>query len=345
MAQRRNSSGRGDELSDLEDVKALAAKARQETGGPVLKPNASELSGLRPRRDSVVGMRLTPPPRATSSELPNWFWGVLGCLSVLLVGFAALFVLGRAGTLGPLLGETASLVAPAPAPPAPVAPVPAPSPEPVVKVPERAAPAEHVAERPAHEGHVAAIERAAPAERAAPREPAAAPAPENAAPAEAASVEKRPAPSAVSPKARAAKTSDPAAAADQDDSAGGETPEAKAPAAAPVPRAARAAAPAPKAGAADDSDDQDSLPGQDDVERALDALSSKVRGCFVKYQIKGTARVRLVAMPAGKADSVNVTGDFEDTPTGLCVEAVINDAKLPTFKGPPLKLSQSYQLR
>jgi hypothetical protein len=345
MAQRRNSSGRGDELSDLDDVKALAAKARQETGGPVLKPNASELSGLRPRRDSVVGMRLTPPPRATSSELPNWFWGVLGCLSVLLVGFAALFLLGRAGTLGPLLGEAAALVAPAA--PAPVAPAPAPSPEPVAKEPERVAPAEHVAERPAHEGHAAAVERAAAAERAAALAPvAAAPVPENAALApEAAPVEKRAAPAAALAKARAAKTSEPAAAADQDDNAAGEAPEAKAPAAALAPRSARATAPAPRAAGADDSDDQDSLPGQDDVERALDALSSKVRGCFVKYQIKGTARVRLVAMPAGKADSVNVTGDFEDTPTGLCVESVINDAKLPTFKGPPLKLSQSYQLR
>ncbi|MDB4980522.1 MAG: hypothetical protein JWM82_1274, partial [Myxococcales bacterium] len=53
----------------------------------------------------------------------------------------------------------------------------------------------------------------------------------------------------------------------------------------------------------------------------------------------------LLATPAGTAESVNVTGDFEDTPTGLCVEAVVAGAKLPTFKGAPLKLSQSYQLR
>ena len=101
----------------------------------------------------------------------------------------------------------------------------------------------------------------------------------------------------------------------------------------------------PAKAAGDDSDDDSSLPGQDAVEAALDKLSSQVRGCFVKYQIKGTARVRLVATPAGTAESVNVTGDFEDTPTGLCVESVIGAAKLPTFKGAPLKLSQSYQLR
>jgi hypothetical protein len=42
---------------------------------------------------------------------------------------------------------------------------------------------------------------------------------------------------------------------------------------------------------------------------------------------------------------VSVTGEFEDTPTGMCVEGVVSSAKLPSFKGPPLKLSQSYQLR
>ena len=91
MSQR---PGRGDDRSDLDDVKALASKARPETGGPVLRRNPAELSGVRPRRDSVVGMRLTPPPRATGGDLPNWLWGVLGCLSVLLVGFAGLFFLG-----------------------------------------------------------------------------------------------------------------------------------------------------------------------------------------------------------------------------------------------------------
>ncbi|HVU52294.1 MAG TPA: hypothetical protein VHL80_16485, partial [Polyangia bacterium] len=119
MAQRR--SGRDED--DLSDVKALAAKAR-ETGGPVLRQNPADLSGVRPRRDSVVGMRLTPPPRATGGELPNWLWGVLGCLTVLLIGFAGLFFLGRTGKLGPLLGEAASLVGGAAAPTAAPAPAP-----------------------------------------------------------------------------------------------------------------------------------------------------------------------------------------------------------------------------
>jgi hypothetical protein len=357
MAQRRNSSGRGDERSDLTDVKALAAKAR-ETGGPVLKQDPAEISGVRPRRDSVIGMRLTPPPRATSSELPNWFWGVLGCLSVLLVGFAGLVLLGRSGTLVPLLGVVSPLAAPAapsspPAAPASVAgtPVAAAPTEPPPPASPAKAPAARTerAERAEHE-HIAVAEQAAPAVAAA---PAASPTDPTAAPPEAAPAvptvpavddgagaakraarDHAAAPSTA--KGRVAKAGESAAADDQD-TGGGDTPEAKA--------AARPAAKAPAKADTDDSDDDSSLPGQDAVEAALDKLASQVRGCFVKYQIKGTARVRLVATPAGTAESVNVTGDFEDTPTGLCVEAVIGAAKLPTFNGPSLKLSQSYQLR
>jgi len=364
MAQRRNPSGREEERrSDLTDIKALAAKARSETGGPVLLQNPSELSGIRPRRDSVIGMRLTPPPRATSSELPGWFWGALGCLSVLLVGFVGLFVLGRSGKLGPLLGEGSPLAAvvQAPAAPAPsveVAPIAAPAPsEPVVKAPTSREHAERierehervVAERAAAEGAVAAP---APTDTP-PADPnAAAPAPVPP-PAPAADdttgAAKQPArvgvatPSAT--KVRAAKAGDAPAAADpgdQGDNAVGDSTDTKAAPARPAPTKASTKAPA---AAGDDSDDDSSLPGQDAVEAALDKLATQVRGCFVKYQIKGTARVRLVATPAGTAESVNVTGDFEDTPTGLCIESVIAGAKLPAFKGAPLKLSQSYQLR
>ena len=359
MAQSRNSSGRGDDRSDLDDTKALAAKARSETGGPVLRPNAAELSGVRPRRDSVVGIRVTPSARAASGELPNWFWGVLGCLSVLLVGFAALFVLGRSGKLGALVGDAVSAVAPVPAaaPPAAVAPPAVAPTEPVAAGEPRRprgpststrAPSTPRARRGARRRARGACRRRArgrlrPADNAAP----AAARPAAAAPAAPAPGRQRRRRRPRRPReARRARRAAKARVAKA-----GEAPAAAtttAPAATPPrPRrrqhGARRRAAAKAAG--DDTGDDEALPGQDDVERALDALATKVRGCFVKYQIKGTARVRLVATPAGKADSVNVTGDFEDTPTGLCVESVLSEAKLPSFKGPPLKLSQSYQLR
>jgi hypothetical protein len=344
MAQRR--SGRDED--DLSDVKALAAKAR-ETGGPVLRQNPADLSGVRPRRDSVVGMRLTPPPRATGGgELPNWLWGVLGCLTVLLVGFAGLFFLGRTGKLAPLLGEAASLLgAPPAAPAAPPEPAPAAAPaapaEPAAAAkdteapaPAAPAPSEHAARaehtHPGHEAPAAAAPAPTAEAPAAPAEPAAAAAAQP--PADDATASKHP--HGAAPKAKAKEGETPTPGGDDD----GTVAEA-------APAAAKAARPAaaPKAAAADDSDDDSSLPGQDDVEKALDALAPRMRGCFVKYQIKGTARVRLVATPAGRAESINVTGDFEDTPTGNCVESILSEAKLPTFKGPPLKLSQSYQLR
>jgi hypothetical protein len=337
MAQRR-----GDDRSDLDEVKALAAKARSETGGPVVRRNPAELSGVRPRRDSVIGMRVTPPPRTTNSELPSWFWGVLGCLSVLLVGFAGLFFLGRSGKLGPLLGDAVAMVTPA------EAPAPPPAPSPVAAPSEPAAPVAAPAREPEPHGRAEHGEHAAHAEHAAHPTEAPAPAAEPPAPA----ADEPPAPAGP---AAAAEGAAPAAADDGAKRAAKGSPSAKGGRTKAgettaddgdeaTAKPARPAAAAAKPAAADDSDD-DSPPGQDDVEKALDALAAKVRGCFVKYQIKGTARVRLVATPAGKAESVSVTGDFEDTPTGLCVESIVSEASLPTFKGAPLKLSQSYQLR
>jgi hypothetical protein len=362
MSQRRNSnsSGRGDERSDLTDIKAMAAKARSETGRHVLPQNPAELSGVRPRRDSVVGMRLTPPPRTTvTSELPNWFWGALGCLSVLLVGFAGLFLLGRSGKLDNVLGArsgaASSASATAPVAPVAVAPI-APSVEPVPAADNAApTPAEPA---PTHHSHAASAEerervaREAPAPVADNGAPAAAaPAADNTAPAP-----DQPPPSAAdnapAPKQPTADDQAPTQAAAQAPAAANpaQTKNADQPAAADdtpakAPRAARATSTPKAAPAADDSDDDQSAPGQDDVEAALDKLASRMRGCFAKYGIKGTARVRLVATPDGTADNVKVTGEFEDTPTGLCVESILTDTKLPTFKGPPLKISQSYQFR
>jgi hypothetical protein len=54
------------------------------------------------------------------SALPGWFWGMLGCLSVLGVGFGVLIVVARNGLLnggavGPATAAAAAPTAPAPA--------------------------------------------------------------------------------------------------------------------------------------------------------------------------------------------------------------------------------------
>jgi hypothetical protein len=76
----------------------------------------------------------TPPPAARHStarvsttqgvrrsELPGWFWGALGCLTVLVVGLSVVFAMGQAGPAPTPPAATARTVeAPAPAPaPAP----------------------------------------------------------------------------------------------------------------------------------------------------------------------------------------------------------------------------------
>ena len=307
MAQRRNASstGRGEGPSDLDDTRALAAKARSQTGGPVLRQNPAEISGVRPRRDSIIGARLTPPPRATSSEMPNWVWGVLGCLSVLLVGFVGLFVLARSGKLAAILGDStpavAALTGGAPEAAPPVA-APEPATPPIAPVVAEAAP-----------------RAAAPAEEPAHRRPPAQPSAEPAAAAVAGAAPAGTPIAGVSAVAAAAEPSKRSGSHDHTSSKRGskegetatgpaEPAEAAHPATSkPVtevakPAAAKPVAEAAKAAAAEEEDDDDSAPGQDAVEAALDALATKVRGCFVRYQIKGTARVRLVATPAGTAD-------------------------------------------
>ncbi len=63
-----------------------------------------------------------PPPQA---ELPSWFWGVLGCLTILGVGFTVMFFAIKSPA-----GTTAAIPPAVVAPPAPSAPAPASAPRP-----------------------------------------------------------------------------------------------------------------------------------------------------------------------------------------------------------------------
>jgi len=66
------------------------------------------------------------PPR---SPLPTWFWGALGCLSVLVIGFAILFMVTKPAEEAAPIAAGAPPIAPAPAvtqaaPTAPARPAP-----------------------------------------------------------------------------------------------------------------------------------------------------------------------------------------------------------------------------
>src|SRR5262245_6491246 len=95
MSQRRSghaSEGRhgraGAERSDFTDANSMAARARSRTGS-VSIPGVAQPFGSPPVMSSSP-----PPPKA---ELPNLFWGVLGCLSMLVVGFAGLWLAASSG--------------------------------------------------------------------------------------------------------------------------------------------------------------------------------------------------------------------------------------------------------
>jgi hypothetical protein len=180
-----------------------------------------------------------------------------------------------------------------------------------------------------------------------------------------------PAPAAAAPAA----APPPAAGAAKDDDAPDDSPAAAAPApAAAAPETAKQAA--ARAALDDDADDSpakteataavpaapreqatdDETPTAADrhhdpaanraaIEAALNALTPKVRRCYFKFQIPGSAQVKLVATPSGSIESVAVAGDFEGTPTGDCVAAELAAATLPSFKGGSLRLAHTFVLR
>src|SRR4051794_8142661 len=77
------------------------------------------------RQSAPAGIRADAPEDTArvvmhKSALPGWFWGMLGCLTMLGVGFGVLIVAARSGLLnGGAVGQSSAAAAPAPPPPAP----------------------------------------------------------------------------------------------------------------------------------------------------------------------------------------------------------------------------------
>jgi hypothetical protein len=100
-------------------------QAQAQASAPIAQPQPQSQV-----RHSTARVAVTEPPRF---ELPGWFWGALGCLSVLVIGFAVLFVVTKPGAeqaapaafSAPVAAPPsaqAAAVRPAPARPAPGAP-------------------------------------------------------------------------------------------------------------------------------------------------------------------------------------------------------------------------------
>jgi hypothetical protein len=106
----------------------------------VERPPASS-GGTRPARPGALPASESHQHTARialhgRSQLPGWLWGVMGCLTVLGIGFAALFVIMKPAD-APTTPPTAIMAAPV----APSAPAAAPAPRaPGIQVEQMAAP-------------------------------------------------------------------------------------------------------------------------------------------------------------------------------------------------------------
>jgi hypothetical protein len=280
----------------------------------------------------VAGVGATPARSASSAELPGWLWSLIGCMSVLVVGFAGLWWMSSMGMAPSQLLHISS------------------------------GGSSLVSAR----GDQKSSRSAGPLQAGIQVEPIAVPEPA-APPPVAVNEARRPAPrprpmgAAVATRVTKLAVAKPGVSAGQRPGAAGDDKPAAADDAEPSkPVAAAVRDVSPPA-----SDDKDTakipavlrqISGPDDetprvaapkaqVEAALTALAPRVRRCFFKFQIPGRAQVGLTVNPTGEPESVTVSGDFEGTPTGQCIADEVAAATLPAFKGAPMKLSYTYQLR
>ncbi|SRR6266540_4289220 len=91
----------------------------------VERPPASAPGATRPPRSGALPSTETEHHTARiavqrGGALPGWLWGMLGCLTVLGIGFAVLFMVMKPGAAPPIPAAT-TVVAPVPTPPPPAA--------------------------------------------------------------------------------------------------------------------------------------------------------------------------------------------------------------------------------
>jgi hypothetical protein len=313
----------GGESSDLFDMRALAAaSARSAASTPSKRPQPPELSNMAGRRESVVGARVDET--ASGASRIAWLWTVVGCVSVLGPGLAGVWYLGHAaegaaGAGGGPAGFIRTAAAASGGPSVEIEPIAhQPMPEPVVapghpaaKAVEPAAPSVRADKTPRH--------RAGEPRRAVVsgqgQEPPAAP---GAAPAVVAA--------AATPEESepAADKADKAEKADKVDK---------------TEKAEKAAEPAPEEPAIGPPRIIKQL------RAALARLQTKVYQCHSRFQVDGTADVRVSVSPSGTVESLSLLGDFEGTPTGDCIVRHLSAASFPSFDGTePIRISHSFSL-
>jgi hypothetical protein len=73
-----------------------------------------------------------------------------------------------------------------------------------------------------------------------------------------------------------------------------------------------------------------------EIRAGLTAVTGAAKGCYDKYGISGTVKVKVTIEPSGKVSKVSATGEFAGTPTGDCVAAAVRSATFPSWDGAPM---------
>ncbi|MCP4446314.1 MAG: hypothetical protein GY811_13360 [Myxococcales bacterium] len=68
------------------------------------------------------------------------------------------------------------------------------------------------------------------------------------------------------------------------------------------------------------------------IKAAMKEVSSQTRACFDAYGIEGMATFEMIIAGSGKLAKAKQTGDFEGTPTGICLDKAIQAASFPKSK-------------
>jgi hypothetical protein len=69
------------------------------------------------------------------------------------------------------------------------------------------------------------------------------------------------------------------------------------------------------------------------VVAGMNSVKGKVSECYNQFKVPGMAMVNVVIGKNGKVSSAGVTGKFEGTPTGACVEKAVKSAAFPPSDG------------
>ena len=102
---------------------AMAERPRATASGRSHPAPAAQAPAAQARAARQSTARVATTQGVRRSELPGWFWGALGCLTVLVVGLTVVFVLGQPGAASAPAGD----MLPAVIPTSPTAPAQAPA--------------------------------------------------------------------------------------------------------------------------------------------------------------------------------------------------------------------------